>query len=102
MSETTTMKAVVDIHIERFNKDLNDLGIDYSMELSDWPKAPKHTYRVKITAKYRDNPQTHNRQMYALMGVIAHFNNRKWIKDWSYIYIMKDMHTIVFNEAEGL
>ena len=38
---------------------------------------------------------------HAVMGMIAHFENRKWTKDWSYTYIEKRRHSISFtNESD--
>jgi hypothetical protein len=38
---------------------------------------------------------------HAVMGMIAHFINRKWAKGWNYTYIMKSHHSITFtNESD--
>ena len=39
------------------------------------------------------------RIQYCIMGMIYHFNNRKWIVDISYMYIMKGIQLVKFNDG---
>lgn len=40
-----------------------------------------------------------NNITYSIMGMIYHFSNRKWIIDFGYMYILKSVQTVIFNDG---
>ena len=80
---------------EDFKQRINEMGLEpfvvYQQENTD-------KYDIKILDT---KVISYNLIQNAVMGLIAHFENRKWIKNWQYIYIMKSRHSITFtNESD--
>ena len=78
--------------IERCQKDLG-------FEAKITPKGEEeHTYLVELpeALRGRDNLGAIHARQYSLLGLIAHFKNRKWIKDYGYVYIHKSVYVVTF------
>jgi len=52
-------------------------------------------YRIEILTKPYSQANC-----YIVMGLIAHFCNRLWAKNWQYMYIMQSHHDIVFTNGD--
>ena len=69
---------------EEFEIRLNDCGL----EVECTEVESEYKYELKNYSSIN---------VYAFMGIIYHFSNRKWIVSDKYMYIMKSVHIIKFN-----
>lgn len=37
--------------------------------------------------------------IFSILGMILYFSNRKWIIDFEYLYILKSVQTVIFNDG---
>ena len=52
-------------------------------------------YKLRVdTKKCNNEGKSYSLISHALMGLIYHFHNRKWITGHSYLYIMKSYHEV--------
>jgi hypothetical protein len=80
-----------------FQERLNEMGIRSNVNLhlvSEDKEEDTLTFKLEIVNK--NAPINSELLNHAVMGLIAHFQNRKWIKGWNYTYIMKYLHHITF------
>ena len=78
--------------IANFKERAIEMGIDISMEAQ---KEDPNRYNIELT---NCEPKNHSKDSYALIGLASHFCYRKWAKDISYIYIMKDHISLTFTD----
>jgi len=58
---------------------------------------PRYFFRTQVLKRSKDiGRQEWHKITYAIMGVIHHMKNRKWICYHGYTYIMPDMHSFEF------
>lgn len=90
-------------YIKSFKTRLTELGmvqdIDYTFKFERFNKNDRPIWDVEV--KY-DGKSKVEREMriHAIMGMVYHFSNRKWIIGNTYTYILKSIQSIVFNNGE--
>lgn len=90
--ETFENQAKINLRIKDFKERMDEMDIEVT--LTPQVKNPNR-YNVDILSE-ENKHLSHQLRNSAVMGVIAHFVNRKWVKDWNYTYIMMNLHCITF------
>ena len=67
-------------------------------DLGFTPKISDTEDPCKIYIEVPEGPPAKTRIMqgHALLGLIAHFKNRNWVKDYSYMFIRKTHYGVLF------
>lgn len=89
-------KTAATAHRDDFFKRLEEIGIAHLIETehqSDLDSEEKEYWKLTVKSGLENSEQI----AYTLIGLIAHFNNRKWISGWGYTYIMKTHQRVVFS-----
>lgn len=88
------MSDIIANRMVDFRGRLEEMGISDLVKIEKQSKDPN---RVNIEV-LKDKLLPYQLVQSAVMGLIAHFQNRKWCKDWNYTYIIKGHHCVTFTE----
>lgn len=84
--------------VESCIADFQERAKEMNISIKMRPSEGLNRYLIQLEKCELKN---HSKDSYALIGLCSHFCYRKWAKDITYMYIMKDMIHLTFtNESD--
>ena len=79
-----------------FKERVAEMGIMPDEVTYEVTEDTKEKYRVRITTNTKHPLKRWKLVAHAIIGLVAHFDNRKWIDSYGYTYIMKERVAVCF------